>query len=193
MWGDFDVNLPDWAEFITFSLMQHVEVEKLQQLRIEGLNEIQQIRKKEQEEYEKQRLKEIDNELKKYLNDSFIRYSDAEINVMRQKVIDAPFFSSDDVVEYVIKEAEFEHLVSEMQMHKFSESAQVSNYIVRNKLGKKYENISGYLTMTNNNDVWEFKGGFPSDIYAKLCMRLGIQGRGTTTRALSFRSFKQGR
>ena len=69
-------------------------------------------------------------------------------------------------------------------------SAQVSNYIIRNRLGDKYQNISGVLEMQNSNSSWKFNGGFPPKIYAMLCERLNLGNKGTDSKVSGFTSFK---
>lgn len=86
--------------------------------------------------------------------------------------------------------AEFLELVEEVREQGFHESAQVSSYIVRNGLGKKYQTISGWLEMENDDRRWIFKGGFPPKIYAMLCAELGLGNRNTRARAIDFTPFK---
>ncbi len=81
--------------------------------------------------------------------------------------------------EKTAKEKEFDNLVDEMSKHGFTHSSQVSAYIVRNQLGHKYRHISGILEMELDGDVWDFDGGFPTDIYAQLCYKLGLQNQGS--------------
>lgn len=90
-----------------------------------------------------------------------------------------------------IEEKEFEQLVSEMATLGFTKSAQVSEYIIKNKLCCKYMNISGNLEMELNGNTWIFKGGFPPKIYAKLCQRLGLGNRETQAKPGKFESFKE--
>lgn len=71
----------------------------------------------------------------------------------------------------------------------FTHSSQVSHYIVSNRLGYKYKNISGVLQMEFDGTTWDFKGGFPPKIYAKLCDELGLSNSGTRARAVAFESF----
>lgn len=72
-------------------------------------------------------------------------------------------------------EDEFKSLVIEMASKGFTKSKQVSRYIVENRLGNKYQNISGVLEMTKNGETWNFHGGFPPKIYAELCNRLNLK------------------
>lgn len=88
-----------------------------------------------------------------------------------------------------IEEQEFQQLVAEIANFGFTNSSQVSNYIVSNRLGYKYKNISGILQMELDGTTWNFKGGFPPKIYAKLCNELGLSNNGTKARAVAFESF----
>lgn len=85
---------------------------------------------------------------------------------------------------------EFELLIAEMEPKGFTMSAQVSNYIVRNRLGDKYKHISGVLEMTNGISSWKFNGGFPPEIYAMLCDRLNVVDKKTNSRVVDFTPFK---
>ena len=89
-----------------------------------------------------------------------------------------------------IEEKEFEQLVKELKTLGFTNSSEVSDYIVKNKLGYKYENISGILEMTNKGNKWNFEGGFPKHIYARLCQELNLENNGTTAKPGQFQSFK---
>lgn len=73
------------------------------------------------------------------------------------------------------EESEFQLLVEEICALGFTESKHVSAHIVKNKLGSKYKNISGILQMELQNNVWDFNGGFPPHIYARLCEALGLK------------------
>ena len=77
-----------------------------------------------------------------------------------------------------------------MESKGFTESAQVSYYIIRNRLGDKYKHISGVLEMENSDSSWKFNGGFPPKIYAMLCGRLNLGNRGTQSRVVGFTAFK---
>ncbi len=72
------------------------------------------------------------------------------------------------------EEAEFISLVAEFEGKGYTKSAQVSKYIVENRLGNKYQNISGVLEMTKNGETWDFHGGFPPNVYAALCRCLNL-------------------
>lgn len=88
-----------------------------------------------------------------------------------------------------IEEREFQDLVAEMKQLGYTHSSQVSNYIVSNRLGYKYRNISGVLQMALNGTIWNFKGGFPPNIYARLCNELDLSNEGTKAKPIAFESF----
>lgn len=95
-----------------------------------------------------------------------------------------------ELIEINIMDQEFELLVDEIKSKGFNKSAEVSKYIIRNKLGNKYQNISGVLVMSNSKDTWKFNGGFPPKIYAKLCERLNLSNNGSYSKVVKFTSFK---
>ena len=92
-------------------------------------------------------------------------------------------------VQEQLEEGEFQNLVAEMKQFGFTHSSQVSKYIISNRLGYNYKNISGILQMELDGTTWNFKGGFPPKIYAKLCDELGLSNNGTKARAVAFESF----
>lgn len=89
-----------------------------------------------------------------------------------------------------IEEKEFKQLVSEMIPYGFNSSAQLSAYIIKNRLGYKYKNISGILEMKLDGDTWNFEGGFPKSVYSKLCKELGLNNQKTRATAGRFQSFQ---
>ena len=89
-----------------------------------------------------------------------------------------------------IMDNEFNQLVEEMKNLGFTQSRQVSQYIMNNNLGSKYKNISGIVEMEKEGTRWSYQGGFPSKIYARLCAELGLHNQGSRARAVSFTSFK---
>lgn len=88
------------------------------------------------------------------------------------------------------EEEEFRQLVVEMPAHKFNRSSQVSAYIVSNRLGNKYKHISGILKMEMDGNFWDFKGGFPPKIYARLCKELGLGNQGSHAVPQEFTPYK---
>jgi len=90
-----------------------------------------------------------------------------------------------------IEEKEFNELVTELSELGFIHSSEVSEYIVKNKLGTKYKNISGILKMQKSGDEWSFDGGFPRDIYARLCRKLKLKNKGSQARPGEFTPYKK--
>ncbi len=74
-----------------------------------------------------------------------------------------------------VKEEEFHQLIAEISALNFTRSGQVSEYIIENKLGSKYKNISGVLQMKLGDNAWKFEGGISPDIYGRLCNELGLE------------------
>ena len=89
-----------------------------------------------------------------------------------------------------VNEQEFNELVAELSVQGFTHSSEVSEYIVKNKLGAKYKNISGVLQMKKRGDEWLFEGGFPPDIYARLCQKLKLKNKGSQARPGEFTPYK---
>lgn len=88
------------------------------------------------------------------------------------------------------EEKEFEQLIHEIVPLGFTTSGQVSEYIIQNKLGYKYKNISGALEMELNGTTWSFNGAFSPKIYARLCHELGLDNRNPSAKPKKFTSFK---
>lgn len=89
-----------------------------------------------------------------------------------------------------IKADELYQLVTEMRPLGFTHSKELSNYIVRHKLGYRYPNISGIVIMEDGGTEWEFPGGFPPDIYKMICIELDLANQGTSARPVAFTPFK---
>jgi cell division protein FtsI/penicillin-binding protein 2 len=147
--------------------LQEVTLDLLGTDRVEELSLERDVLEKEIRKIEKKRQKEI-----------------RKVEKKRQKQLKKVKIQKD------IEEKEFEQLVAEMKVLGITESKDVSRHIMRNKLGHKYKNISGIVKMEHDGTVWDFKGGFPPQIYARLCNELGLRNQGTRARALSFKAFK---
>ena len=89
-----------------------------------------------------------------------------------------------------VKSEELLLLIKDMKDRCFTFSAELSNYITSNKLGYKYPNIAGTLTMTNDSREWDLDGGFPSDIYRIVCKELKLIDKGTSARPVGFKSYQ---
>ncbi len=164
MWTNLGVAAPNWLHDVTVDLV--------------GINQASELRSK-RAALEEERRKADEQERKE--QDVARKVEEANW----QRLID------EQNAKEEIEEEEFEQLVSEMAPLGFTESAQVSAYIVRNKLGYKYKNISGILEMELGGNTWNFKGGFPPKIYARLCQELGLSNRATQAKPGKFESFKE--
>lgn len=89
-----------------------------------------------------------------------------------------------------IEEKEFEQLVAEIRSLGFTESKDVSWYIMNNRLGDKYKHISGVIKMEQDGNTWDFKGGFPPRIFARLCSELDLNNQNSRARVVGFTPFK---
>ncbi|MBL0711138.1 MAG: hypothetical protein JJV99_09025 [Colwellia sp.] len=69
----------------------------------------------------------------------------------------------------LIKSEELSRLLIDMAEKNFRFSSELSKYITSNKLGHKYPNIAGIVTMTDEEKEWGFDGGFPKGIYRIIC------------------------
>lgn len=88
-----------------------------------------------------------------------------------------------------LEDEEFKALVEEVAAKGFTESRQVSNYIMVNELGRKYRHISGILELERDGEAWRYHGGFPPHIYARLCEALGLDQKQSDARVAGFKSF----
>lgn len=85
-----------------------------------------------------------------------------------------------------IEDNEFEQLVTEIMSFNFTHTAQVSSYIKNHNLGYKYKNISGIVKMEKEGKEWNFDGGFPPKIYARLCSRLELDNNQSGAKVVGF-------
>jgi uncharacterized membrane protein YhaH (DUF805 family) len=90
-----------------------------------------------------------------------------------------------------IEADELHRLLAEMRPKQFSSSADLSNCIVRNDLGRKYPNISGVVRMRERGREWDFHGGFPPHIYRRICDLMWLDNEGTKAQPVGFIPFKK--
>lgn len=82
-------------------------------------------------------------------------------------------------------------LLNEAKEQGFSTPKELSEFINENKLGYKYPDIAGVITMTNNSGSdWKFKGGISPKIYKYLCFDLGFSQRGNNFSVKGFKSYR---
>lgn len=163
IWKNIRLKLPEWIDQVTMDLV--------------GPNRASELRA-ERDLLEK--LIREENERKRIFSEYLQIKESAKIEKANRKI----------KAQQETEEKEFQQLVAEMIPLGLTNSSQVSSYIVSNRLGYKYENISGIVKMEQDGTIWEFKGGFPPNIYARLCAELGLRNNGTPARPVGFESFK---
>lgn len=89
-----------------------------------------------------------------------------------------------------VQSEELSQLLNDMSEKEFRLSSELSKYITSNKLGDQYPNIAGIVTMANDDNEWDFDGGFPKGIYRIICQELGLRDKGTSARAIKFTSYQ---
>lgn len=141
-------------------------------------NDIYMISKENPEKLERinEKIEYIDNE-----------YGGWEIKFKDQ--LDLTHFDYSEVRVVDKAETEFKALVEEMRPLGFVESAQVSNYIVQNRLHLKYKHLSGLLHMEKYGERYDFVGGIQKNYYARLCAELDLENRKSGAHVLGFTSF----
>lgn len=162
-WSDVDSSIPVWLREVTVDL---VGADRAKEIDLE-----RDALEREKRELEEKRQKERD----------VLRKTE---EAKRRKLLD------EQNIQKEIEKKEFEQLVAEMKALGITESKEVSWHIMNNRLGDKYKNISGVVKMEQDGTSWNFKGGFPPDIYARLCSELGLSNQGTRARAVGFKAFK---
>lgn len=163
IWRDIDSVPPVWLYDITVDLVGSERASELNLDRNNLEKEKRELEAKKQKEREALRIKE---------------------EMKRQKLLE------ERKIQEEAEEKEFEQLVAEMKPYGFTESRNVSLYIKNNMLGYKYKNISGIVKMEQHGNSWDFEGGFPPNIYARLCEKLELNNQGTRARAVGFKPFK---
>lgn len=166
--------LPTWLDGVTVELLG---VELREQL----------VQEREQVESERRRI--ADEHLKISEAKRLGRIAQEEAD-RAKRLADEEARRAISAAEETAKRKEFDALVAEIAAYGFTRSSDVSRYIVKNKLGYKYKKISGYITMELDGRQWEFKGGFPPDVYAQLCDALGLGNNGSASKVVYFESFE---
>jgi len=153
LWKNIGNSQPIWLNDVTRDLLGMNGLNKLSLERESLIKEKKEA--EEQQRKERERLQKIEKE---EIEEKIII-----INEERKKQLE--FQERQRKVE----EEEFEQLVDEIQPKDFTQSSQVSQYIIRNRLGDKYKHISGVLEMMNSHSSWKFNGGFHL-IYMPSCV-----------------------
>lgn len=163
VWSNIDSILPVWLHDVTVDLLGNDRANELRLTREKQEQERKELEEKKRKEWEARRKIE-EEKLQKQIEEQKIQEE--------------------------IEEKEFEQLLAEMKPLGLTKSQDVSQYIINNRLGQKYKNISGIVTMEQDGISWDFRGGFPSKIYARLCKELGLVNQNTRARVVGFKSFK---
>lgn len=88
-----------------------------------------------------------------------------------------------------LQEEEFQRLVNEVAPLGFTQSAEVSNYILNNHLEDRYPHISGIGTFNLEARAWKMKGAISPRFYARLCSALGLSDRRSGAVLTDFSTF----
>lgn len=86
---------------------------------------------------------------------------------------------------------ELARLLAAMRPLNFATSKQLSNHITSHRLGHEYPTIAGIVEMAEDDEMWDFDGGFPPRIYRIICSELGLSNQGTRARPVGFRSYAE--
>ena len=188
LWRDIETPQPVWLGDVTQDIMGLDELNKLKlerELLNEEKKEAEELKRKERERVEVERQVQLELQRQERERIEAEKQKQREIQEQQRKIEEEK-----QERQRKIRDEEFELLVAEIQSKGFTMSAQVSNYIVNHKLGNKYKHISGIVEMESNGSSWKFNGGFPPDIYAKLCHKIGLGNKGTNSRVVGFTSYK---
>ncbi|MBD2393265.1 cold shock domain-containing protein [Cyanobacterium aponinum FACHB-4101] len=185
IWKNIDSSKPSWLDIITIELVgtNRKDELSLQRNNLESQRREAEERKRKDAEVERLRQIELQKEKERQEVEPQKQISIDKENEVRR--LSAKYSLSIDEAE------EFYLLLEEMRLLQFTHSKQLSNYIVKKKLGYKYKNISGIVRMQDGGDEWDFHGGFPPKIYSYICKELRLDNQHTKTRPVDFRSFKE--
>ena len=210
IWQNLEIPQPVWLFDVTQDLVGIDGLNKLKyerEILIEKKKEADELKRQERERVEAERQAQLELQRQERERVEAERQKQREIQEQQRRIeaeerewqrkIENEEWERKRKIEEAeqerqqkIKDKEFESLVAEIRSRGFTMSAQVSNYIINHRLGDKYKHISGVLVMENNGSSWKFNGGFPPDIYAKLCQELGLGSKGTNSRVVGFTAFK---
>ncbi|ADB37985.1 cold-shock protein [Spirosoma linguale] len=188
IWQDFETTQPVWLCDVTQNVIGVDGLNRLKherELLKEKKREAEELKRQEREKVEAERQAQLELQRQERERIEAERQKQREIQEQQRKIEQA-----EQERQNKIRDEEFKLLVAEIKPKGFTMSWQVSNYIIKNRLGDKYKHISGILVMENESSTWKFNGGFPPDIYAKLCQEIGLGNKGTNSRVVGFTAFK---
>jgi cold shock CspA family protein len=213
IWKNIDSPKPSWLDFVTIEL---VGVDRKFELSIER-NNLESWRKATEEEQrrvvEATRLKQIEarrererqeaerqEQIRRVVEATRLKQIEARRERERQEAErqEQIRIAKENEIrrlasQYSLGEVEAEELhqlLTEMRPLGFTRSKELSNYIVKHRLGYKYPNISGIVRMQEASQEWDFHGGFPTSIYRIICQELDLDNERTLARPIGFTPFK---
>jgi cold shock CspA family protein len=161
-------------------------------LGIERINEI----KNKNKDYE---IKKAEIYLKQLKEESIIRKNGSEPKLLiSEQLIQYEIENTDQKLrelkgtetQYLeLIEHEYKQIIEEVESLGFTHSKELSHYIVKNKLGQKYKNISGVVKMEKDGNSWDYGGGFPPNIYSRICHDLDLSNEGSNAKVVGFESY----
>lgn len=184
IWQNIDSPKPSWLDLVTIELLgvdrkfelsiernnlesqrKEAEDEQRRAAEVLRLKQIEAKRERERQEAERQEQMRIakENEIKRLGKQHSLEEREAE---------------------------ELYQLLTEMRPLKFTRSKQLSNHIVKYRLGYKYPHISGIVRMQEAGQKWDFHGGFDTWMYKIICKELNLDNEGTPARPIGFTPFK---
>ncbi|HMO04413.1 MAG TPA: hypothetical protein PKE33_07325 [Kiritimatiellia bacterium] len=174
-WGSFS----ELVKKATYGFLEPDEASQLSiLLKLLGAEKLK--RKEELEEAEKLRIEEAD----------LLRWQKQYKSERAVEAAKHKEYTDRMAAQKKIEDDEFKQLLNEISAMHFTRSSEVSEYIVRNKLGSKYKHISGILEMDLHGRRWNFNGGFSPEVYARLCEALGLGNQGSQSTPVSFTPYK---
>ncbi|MGB5960241.1 MAG: hypothetical protein WBG73_06240 [Coleofasciculaceae cyanobacterium] len=182
IWKNINSPKHTWLDLVTIKL---VGVERKNELSDERDNIKNQLRAAEEERLrEAEALRENEIARAKALRENEIAIAEARRENEIARIAEEYRFG-------YVEAKELRDLVEEMRPLNFKFSKQLSAYIVKHKPGYRYPHISGIVKMERHGGEWNFHGGFPPDIYKKICDKLKLDNQGTDAEAVEFLSFNK--
>lgn len=180
IWKNLDSQKPSWLDFVTTEL---VGVDRRHELSVERDNLERKIRRPSAKN--KILIRRLDEFKEKELKEKELK--EKELKEKEELSVEelARKYSLS-----IVEAEELHELLKEMRPLKFTHSHLLSQYIVKNKLGYKYQNISGIVKMEDKGTSWDFRGGFPPKMYSIICQELKLGNKRTNAKVVEFTSFK---
>lgn len=186
VWGSLKSVKPEWLELATQGVMGQ-----------EAVHTLKAALAMKEEEANRLRVIEEQNKLLKAETVSVDAYNELldELTLLKEQVKNVQ--QERDAIKSTWESAlsdqafyELELLVREVKQQRFTQSHEISKYIVKNRLGDKYRHLSGVLEMENDERSWGFDGGVSPKYYAQLCEKLELDNKNTRSWVSKFTPYK---